>query len=567
LERSYPAWPWSSVEKEIRDMEFDAKLLAQINAFAMRMNINIGFCDIASAIQIVREGNTADFECDDLLHHTSDEEQNEQDRILEEIQFFGWNNGGQKGIFEWQGHNHTQSNDRTFLNLEYDYTSNKIYFDECHFLRIYGSQTTSQSKLDYIFSSLGITKELPHFIKCLCAGDGYGGFIEYLSTLTTSSIFTFNTLLTTAGKNCFPYSAINSLINHNNTADINLLDQGLDDLSSLACRDALINKGDIYSVVTCDADVHWSDHTQSERILLHMIQIYLMCSVQRSLFICKFNLGMSRYLLTACSLLRYYCTYVYIVRCPQSNLGGEIYIVASNRVRTPLTVESITLLGTDEEARHFDRYLISMKDQYEHDINNTNYNVRPVIRKAYRELRNDLECSATSKLYSRVAMIYDVKSEMLKFSYRDEFYSSLIEKIVKNNDILKRFVDKPSQYNLRSSSYHQDTLTHRQISSMKYITSEGCIFMFHMNFNKPGMTKRDIRIRFNEIMERLPREFGFFPVSSKMYLNDYMIHNNKKLNPYQKFMDGIRLSQMIIGYVEHSRLRIRKGVPSPLTIV
>jgi hypothetical protein len=560
LKKKFPSWPWDSVLSEIKKGSINGTLIRQIERFTFDLKFRIGFCDIAAAIAVVRSDDVADD--NDIIILDEDELANIKDLPpppIESLKCAGVSKPIPDGVFLWRCRKGMQVGVKDHHLMDYDYSYDKIIFDEAHFLRIYGSHTTSQSKLDYIFSVTGTKKDLPKHVHILCAADGYGGFVEYLAHITSYSIFTFNTLLTTSGRNCLPYSAITVLNDRHHKVNNSLLDQGIDDLTTVECRNQLSNPCFPYTIVTCDADIKWEDHSKFLSILWNMISIYLKGSVPESILIVKVNMGKISDVVNACSYLRLYCRIVLLIRCPSSNAGGEIYLFAHHIKRTVLDPISGLHKANDEETRVIENFNRKSYDTFLATINKTQYTTIPELRRSTRVLWGDLNSSASSKMLTRLALDCDFKSLVLSYHYTHEVWKKVRDILTANQKLHWDVTMDPTKHRTKGIDYEEDTLTHRRICAMRVITSSGALWMIDAHQLTHTISKQNIRLEFNHVMARLPKDLRLFPFTAEVYKKTYNIHGVKMLSPYARFMDGIRLGQMMIGYVRHSRLRTRQG--------
>lgn len=556
FEQKYPAWPWQDCIREIMDDEMDDHIMAQILRFGKQINISIGFCDIASSIHAVRQGNNEDLELNELCDQVSSSDTDfNPDIRVEFITCRGLSKGKCEGVFQLKCRKGSDITDNTIMVMDQDFSYDKMVFDDAHFYRLYGSQVTSQTKLDHIFMITNTKKELPSYIQCLCAADGYGGFVEYLSTITRDSVFVFNTLATTPGMGAFPYSAAQSLRANNNKVDNVLLSQGLDDLSTDECTKNLMNPSSLYSIVTCDADIKWDDAIMSERILHNMVKIYLHGSIPQSIFIMKMNLGFANLVINTMSYLRICCNKVYLIRCPQSNIGGEVYLFAydHHNISRLTPIEKHT--ANDDERRHFNDYYMKFYTYFNNQLKRTEYDIKPILRRGYRALYDELSCACDSKFVNRLGIDINIHDIVSTRRSKPMVYDELEERLQRQLDILKDMVYDHKKHTVKRVAYDQNTLTHRRIVCMKLITCYATLDLL-TTFRKSGRTdKYEIRTKFCNLVYSLPKSLGLWPLDKNIYKASYNMQGLKILSPYARFMDGYRLGQMVVGYVEHSRLR------------
>lgn len=556
FEHKYPAWPWQTCIKEIMEDNIDANIVAQILRFGKQINVSIGFCDIASSIHTVRQGNNEEIDLNDLCDQVSSDDTNYNP--VKRVEFLvcrGLSKSKVDNVFSLKCRKGTDGNNTNIMVMDQDFSYDKIIFDDAHFYRLFGSQVTSQTKLDHIFMITNTKKELPRFIQCLCAADGYGGFVEYLSTMTKDSMFVFNTLAVTPGMGAFPYSAAESLRVNDNRVDNTLLSQGLDDLSTDECTLNLKNPSSLYTVVTCDADIKWDDYNTSEKITHNMISIYLNGSIPQSIFIMKMNLGFANLIINSMSYLRLYCTRVYLIRCPQSNIGGEVYLFAYEHHGVARLRNITTYMANDDERRHFNDYYMRYYNHFTTLLKRTEYDLRPVLRRGYRALYNELSCACDSKFVTRLGIDISIYHLVASQRSKEQVYNSIEDKIEAQLDTLKGMVFDHKRHAIKRVAYDQNTLTHRRIVCMKLITCYATHNILQTYRTMGRTTKHDIRVKFCNLIYSLPRDLGLWPLNRDVYKASYNVSGLRILSPYGRFMDGYRLGQMIIGYIEHSRLR------------
>lgn len=557
FEKRYPSWPWRQCIEDIMNDDQDGNLIGQIYRFSLTIKISIGFCDIASSIHTVRQGINEELELNELCDHVSSDDTNFNPiNRVDFITCYGINKAKCEGVFLLKCRKGTDGLNTNIVVMDQDFSYDKTVFDDAHFYRLYGSQVTSQTKLDHILTITNTKRELPSYIQCLCAADGYGGFVEYLSCITTDSVFVFNTLSVTPGLGAFPYSATESLRQNDNKVDNTLLSQGLDDLSTEECTKNLENPSSLYTVITCDADIKWDDYVTSEKITHNVIRIYIKGTIPQSLLIMKMNLGFANLVINTMSYLRICCNKVYLIRCPQSNIGGEVYIFAYEHSKVSRLPSLSDYKANDDERRYFNDYYMKYYFQFRKILTRSEYDLRPTLRRGYRKLYDELVCACDSKFVSRLGIDINIHTIVQNGRTKGQVYDIITNRLEQQMKVLHGLVFDHKKYVIRKVTYDQDTLTHWRISSMRLITCYAVLdiintFRIHARTDKAG-----IRTKFCNLLYTLPRKLGLWPVHKDMYKASYRMQGMKLLNPYSRFFDGYRLGQMVIGYVEHSRLRL-----------
>jgi hypothetical protein len=569
LRSSYSSWLWDDILEEVIttgiDTEAESILLKELN----QEQLTVGVTDVASAINVLRANPHATDIMNEVKYdsQSSEQESSHKSLNLRDISYYNLNIKTSKNVYSSNipivSQNMINNNDPVlFMCNEVDFSYDKIVLDQSYSYKIYGSETSSQSKLDYVMHVMSVRYPLPDMIHCLCCGEGYGGFIEYLSTCTSYSIFVYNTLPDRVGGNIFPVSALDSLIENNNKVDTNAVDVGIYDLSTDECRDILIKHGTPYSIVTCDADVSWKDRSMYQKLAYNVCSIYLLNSVYDGILIFKSNLGWATIITDCVGELKRWCDNVVVIRCPNSNIGGEVYICANKKHSMPIDISQFLFKAHIMEYRSFDAFCTRISKENDLILNSDqSINMFPHLHRSLKNKFSDLQCSATSKILNRLSIDIDIKELVNQSHYYEDVLNKINEKVISVRNLLYDIVKNMDSYKLQNVAYHQNTRTHRLMQAMRFLTLSGAAYGLEIAMGHRVSNKRGFRIVFIMNLDYLNQIFkNCIKPTTNLYLNTYMMHDTKFLSPYLRFMEGFRVIQMICGYLHHSPLRFQPRI-------
>lgn len=557
LTRHYPSWSWDTMREEVMEGTFNDEIADKILRGLPSLHINLGISDIASCILVLRSGAITD---EDLGMFRTDGTDSESDDYAMFPAHYILQGRMRIENSDFIFRSRTPCSDNNTLSnitaREYDFSYDKIILDQCHTLRLYGSTTTSQNKLDHCLSITQLPRVLPDGITIMCLADGYGGFVEYLSTCTRNSKFIFNTLATRQGKNCFPYSALWALEAHNNKVDTELVDSGLDDLSTDECCKALREKYNSVSIVTCDADVKWSDRSIARKIMENVVKIYLDAGTHDSVLILKCNLGHATHIVDCMSVLKRYNHKVYLVRCPQSNTGGEVYIVAYGLDRFPLDVDEIQFKATDLEYGEMDHFSYRYYQSFRQTLlGHHRLELFPRITRSRRFKIDELHCAATTKMMTRLGIDCNLYNLCCDMSHKEDVIDYVMGKLsdALNTSINALRVHTSTAY--RGAAYNQDTHAHALFLAMRCFSLHGCIYIVRESRDHDTVSKNNVRYNYCIQYDRLQRLVVLPPITASHYNKNFSIREQTPyFAPYMRYIDGLRVGQMIIGYVGYSKI-------------
>lgn len=569
LVQNYPSWPWEECIDTIRNGDIDNILIRQIVSFAKEYKVMIGFCDIASSISVLRSGiNTGlmyeqfqkdhqEFSDNDSSYDSDSSTYMALPEYVEEIKCNYSHKKLPKNVLAMRC---VQGPTRHDGYPRYDppnFTNDKIIYDECHYYRLYGNKTTSQSKLDYVFSVTGISKTLPHNRNYIITADGYGGFVEYISAITYGSHFVFNTLAPDAGVNYFPYSATTFLRDNVHTVDATYVDRGIDDLSTEECTKNLCDYDFPVSGVTCDADVKWDNPIEASQILKNVVRIYLTTGSHDSFLICKTNIGLGEVNANMMSILRMYCRNVFLVRCPNSNVGGEVYLVAQCIDRICTNFKWDDYHCNIDELRIYAEFSDKIYNDYLVALGKNEFQVTLPLIRSMRVHMNSLIPAVNSKYYSRIGIVLRLEELVNEHDTEYDVIKTIRARLDNHFKDLNDIAHRPERHMMSGLALDQLTITHIRIACMRVLTCCGLRWFLSICHKCNTINKQSIRIEFNKSCQELPTRARLFPVSPKWFKSSFIIDNVKMLSPYRCFMNGIKLGQMTHGYLRHTRLRMR----------
>jgi len=560
LRKKYPSWPWNVVLDELAMGEFNEGIAKTVRELMGSIIIKIGIADIASCIQILRSS----YEFQEDLEDQKGTEIPEDDRYadINKVTEIRWRGRGRSikhnhGMFIPRGEKDQARGNQGMRCNEHDFSYDKIIMDPAHSYRLYGSNTTSQNKLDHVLTVTKIQKDVPNACHILVAADGYGGFVEYFGALSTSCMFTFNTLPPRDGNNIHPYAAGAVIERNGHKINTDFLDGGVYDLSTPICTEELSSPIYSYAIVSCDADVPWGKRDEADAILENMVRIFLKGGTRDSLFICKANLGYANTIVRCIAVLYRHCTFCSVVRCPQSNFGGEVYIMAFDVIIPVTDIWGIEFRANDQLYLDFDIFATyHFEALRKHLASRQDILLIPQLRKTSRQLMEVLTCAATIKIKTKLGVDVDIEElvDDEEFPTKEDVLDKIMIAVNRSKRTRGAFLTSPMMKASKHMAYSLETITHNRVCIMQYLTSAGCKWVLHVAQTRNKINNHDVRVQF-AYDYYLHREIGNLPdISGKMYKNTFFLDDNKTQSPYMSFVDGIRLGQMILGYVSHTRL-------------
>ncbi|UQZ09548.1 putative RNA-dependent RNA polymerase [Freshwater macrophyte associated chu-like virus 1] len=224
------------------------------------------------------------------------------------------------------------------------YDMQQILLSNYGLYRPFGAGTTSLNKVAYIMNHYNILHHpndnafQPYTHQRIsCLGEGYGGILAMLASLSFQSSFVFNTLPESDIAYTFPEIARSPLQQNGHQITVDLTNTNVNDLSISSTLENLELQMNNLDLVTCDAECDWTADEQTYSSILHNVCIYYLRNRRHPLgrgghrggiLILKIFLDAGRIPFLIINLLCTYCNHVGMYKCPGSPLGSEMYIIA-----------------------------------------------------------------------------------------------------------------------------------------------------------------------------------------------------------------------------------------------
>lgn len=538
--RKWPGLPWHEARTEIMEGSFQT-VAQMLHQEALTVELEIFHADLGDCINRVREGDDAtssDRSSDSSTPEPIDDITPTPPGVL----LFS-DPAGECGLFQrvkltrglhpvhdW-GFSNCQSLDE------------KIRLQECYSRRPFGSGTTSCNKIIQMLGSLGLMGELGSYLKILCAGEGYGGVVDYLARVTQHSTFYFCTLPHSIDVQAAPDQAHEALeLGHHTLVDDNMR-YGIYDLTQPAFYDFIEKHTTALHLMVTDAQVHPSAADSALEITHRCAELFAKLALPTSVLLIKQNMRLPWIMAYGASLLATSGFEVLISKPDASSIGPECYLIAHSKTASIMFPEPIPKGDFYESvAQAVDTFIQRYNEEYFPYYHSQDNLIRDLpLRKPEVEVLSLLPPAYLSRFMSVLGIL---QSPPPSYSLADHQKKDIkLQQILKTNgqELLDILWDRRKV--VVNRRWDDNTHTHYVIMAMKYLTIQGArAFMRYRG--TPGSSEADLRAYYIIHTQRLPKRVQIGPPYSVHYSMNHYLLGNPRFNPYLRFMEGVQAAQL-----------------------
>lgn len=213
-------------------------------------------------------------------------------------------------------------------NVNYEPTE-RVILNTASMGCIYGTTTRGGSKLLEIMSRLNIDVPIDSYQCFATLGEGTGGFLQMLASLSESCLFVYCSLREGEDKDVLSIQAKDTILMNSHVCFTDHIINGFDDLTYPETMHQLEKYQLKYAMVTLDAE-NVNDSNRLS-VLHNSITFYLRNTTDTGIFICKIYLREVFINGYAIQYLQEFCKVVQVLRLHASRPNDEHYIVAYGR--------------------------------------------------------------------------------------------------------------------------------------------------------------------------------------------------------------------------------------------
>lgn len=541
--KTWPRWPWGEVIKKFIEARVHPEpAFQQVIRLSRMIKFQIAVTNLDTAIQAVRGMDDEDAESE------------ETERIPEVARW-------RSVVFRRSASKRYNLKEGTIAGVEdagvlprYDFTVGPIVLMEAHTHRICGTTTSAMSKLMEILSGYGITIPLPQGSYFSCLGDGFGGFVECLASLSRACYFIYNTKPDREGITCYPDCAHESLEAGNHHVYNEEIESGVWDLRDRLTVTILAENHPLSHIVTCDAEVPWDGSADAFSIWENVVLYASKVLEDNGLCIVKVHLGLpedvARVSQLACKLFKRVC----LTKPTSSLLGGEMYLVALDPRSPRAEVAGYTWVR-EPSIRCRELVRRAIEDQYRHYEDS----LRVPRTKIYFPLTpqqmymvKELPLLADTVVQTRIGVAISLRRGLLLKQYaRAEVAGWYYGQVLKIKDALEK--------DLRHDEHVIDfpgmeTYMHKMQVAMRVLACEGILLWMKglsrlSSWETEWVGHEQVETGFVRAYERMPRRLKLPPWEVGNNALDWHLKDYPRLNPYLRYMEGVRAGQSITGCI------------------
>lgn len=537
--KTWPRWPWAEVIRKFMNAEVHPELaFQQVVRMSRAIKFQIAVTNLDTAIQAVR-GVTDE-----------DQESEEAERVPEVARWrpivFRRSSSKRYNIRE----GHIAGVEETGVLPRYDFTVGPIVLMEAHSHRMCGTTTSAMSKLMEILSGYGITVPLPQGSHFSCLGDGFGGFVECLASLSQACYFVFNTRPDKEGISCYPdcaYEAIEAGRHHVYNDEI---ESGVWDLRDRLTVTILAENHPLSHIVTCDAEVPWDGSTDAYSIWENVVLYASEVLDDNGLCIVKVHLGLSEDVAKVCQLANKLFKRVGLTKPTSSLPGGEIYLVALDP-KTPRVETAVYTWTRESSIRCKEMVRRALEDQHNIFLNCME---RPRSKVFYplspqqMYMVKELPMLAETVIQTRIGVPINIRRGLLLHNYvRSDVAGWYYGQVLK----IKNALEKDLRHDDHVIDFPgMDSYMHKMQVAMRVLACEGILFWMKELSRKTSwetewVYQNQVEAGFERSYGRMPRRLRLPPWEAGNNYLDWHLENYPRLNPFLRYMEGVRAGQSI----------------------
>lgn len=544
----YPNWDWENAYTVLKE-DLDELLIIYDN-YAKIIEISVVYTDLPTCIACVRSRLPHDEILDNLEIETTVAPSNIEDSVMPYTSITS------KRILHMEAIGFSMEGEY-FSPLEYDFTTTKTILQECYLHRIYGEYTTSLNKICELLDYLNLPQYLGSHLDFACLGEGYGGILDLIAHMCTSSRFIYTTVPSNLEIETYPYIASQILKQNNHHVDYAHHSIGIYDLTDIKTFSYFEKLYYRPYITICDAEIKDFHHPKRLAMILNVITYYLRNRSEHGLLILKMNICEHQNIHYAVGLISPHCGYHGIFRCNASGLGGEVYLYAYGgrytgylQYSNTITLPNLSIYTRVEKYReqiyNMFKEILSQKSRVVH------WNLLSTIHRGkWKDL--NLGSSGFSKLVSRCEFpslhvyMYQILAQS---TIRDK--CTLIYNILKNiPDYYIRLLNESIEFETRVGVWDITTRRHKTILAEKWLRQQGFLKTLHhimMSEDKNPLEEQRLREFYHQCLSYLPPRLGWLPLTTKSF-NKIIKDNGFESRPYEHFMEGCNIALMTISWL------------------
>ncbi|QKI28861.1 hypothetical protein [Solanum melongena chuvirus-like virus] len=447
-----------------------------------------------------------------------------------------------------------------------------LHLKPWYLYRFQGFGTSAPSKLAEIFQSLGLTS-LPDGIAVSCLADGHGGFLAFIDKMTKSSVFLFNTLITTPTMEAHPshWDSTSSA----NDVNYEALSEQYHNLELVETMIRLEKTFPYHSlIITVDAQTIGLDIQRRENLIDNVLIYYLRNRLATGILILKLYMNEFNLNLRVLSFLNPHCAHLYLIKPRASGNNDEVYLVAVAGVMIDHlhTYGDFTL---HQEGPRLNvvtalfNWMKVMKESWTYS--------EPSDIKVKVELDIDSELIKTpplalAKMATWMGLNLSISSwSMMQKQTFGEFHRVLEAQIVDAmNSAYEAYHRLDDTEFGRTSAYTATTLTSKMKRTEPYFRLAGLNCILEIAKSNTVIHEKWLRIWFRTI---LTNAAPLFPDLSRLCWEDELFTSGQsgfdnQWNPYELFVEGANIGLSLLGtlYFEHNMriLGLSKSLPGTI---
>ncbi|AJG39060.1 polymerase [Wenzhou crab virus 2] len=543
--KKWPGLPWSQAREKIMRGEYQTQATT-LQRDALTFEVEIFHADLGDCIARVREG-------DDSVTPSTASEASSSDSYAVEVPssppgrlVFG-SVSEERGIFQRVKLSRGLHDIEAWGFSNCQTLDKKIRLQSCFGRRPFGSGTTSCNKVIQVFASIGLSGNLGNHLKILCAGEGYGGIIDYLARVTSNSTFYYATLPPSIDVTATPDLAMEALKMNDHVLDDENMRAGIYDLRRNGVYDYIRTKTSTIHIMVVDAQVPLAEAGDSALIASKCTSLFSQLASPTSVLLIKQNMGLPWIASHTASALLLEGFEVTVCKPEASSIGYECYILAHSKKAAIMPPRPLAPGGFYETvAQSMDTFIQRYNEEY-----------FPYPRAAEHHIQETVMSASESKLLTLVPPAYQSRflsvfgllslpkssGTLASFTKDDQAIASQLKQNAQ--DLLDILHDRKRV--VVNRRWDDNTHTHYVFMAMKYLTIQGARAYLKLRA-QPGSTEADLRSFYLAKVDTLPRRVQIVSPCPQHYSLDHYLLGNVRFNPYLRFMEGVQAAQLLCSH-------------------
>lgn len=553
FQKKWPGLPWEEAKQEILRGQFQDQVQL-LHRDATTLEFEIFHADLGDCIHRVREGDeevVSDIGTDTSTSESATDIPPTPPGVL----VYG-DTSVECGLFQRMKISRGLRPMETWPFSNPEALEGRIRLQNCYNYRPFGSGTTSCNKIIQILGSLGLTGFLGTHLKIFCAGEGYGGIVEYLARVSKHSTFFFCTLPASIDVTAAPDLAHDALASGHHTLEDENMKCGIYDLRRDGVYDYVTKKTSSLHIMVCDAQVPPTSPYDVLAITEKCINLFTQVALPHSVFVLKQTMLLPWVAAYGASLLLTAGFEVHLSKPDASSLGPECYIVATDKKAGMMVSEPLKPGEFYESvAQSIDTFIQRYNERfYPYVRASDNRILDPVLRFPEAEVLGYMPPAYESRFLSMFGLVElpPLAYTLIQYQKADR---ELQASLKKNGDHLFEIITDRKKV-VVNRRWDDNTHTHYVVMAMKYLTIQGA--RAYMKYRgTPGSTEADIRAFYVAKVKALPARIQIVAPFAQQYNLHHYLLGNPRFNPFLRFMEGVQTAQI---YYAHRLAVVRYQV-------